>query len=356
MLTLMSYEFAQKYDMIEKTDEEANTVKQAPQKIKLLLLWQLLQQESDEEHPIRTRELLHYLGQRGINCDRRTLAQDVADLNSWGFEVMSVLCGHEKGYYVSDRRFSVPELRILMDAVQASDFITEKKTEDLTDKIAAMGGSHRATLLKRNVTRYNDHKRSNESVYYIIDTIEEALSQEHKVSFYYFTLDENRQKHYHREKIRYVVEPVGLVLARDRYYLTAISPFREGLSVYRIDRMEDVRMEPEASSPQARMLRSIVADYVGQSFKMFSGENRWVTLQFSRELIATIFDRFGEKTQIDRISEEECTATVPVQTSPTFWGWLFQFGDKMRIIDPPDAVADAIRFVAKLPYPKEGQA
>ena len=328
-------------------------MKSSQQKIKLLLLWQLLQQESDEQHPIRTHELLDYLRERGISCDRRTLAKDIADLNHWGFEVMAVLCGHEKGYYVADRRFSVPELRILMDAVQASDFVTERKTVELTDKIAAMGGSYRAALLKRNITRYNEHKRSNESVYYIIDTIEEALSEEQKISFYYFTLDENRKKIYHREKSRYVVEPVGLVLARDRYYLTAISPHREGLSVYRIDRMETVRRIEEFISETARECRGTVADYVGQSFKMFSGENQWVTLRFHQELIGTIFDRFGEKTRISRISEEECTATVPVQTSPTFWGWLFQFGNRMQIIGPPAAVAEAIEFIRNLPYPKE---
>lgn len=327
--------------------------KQAPQKIKLLLLWQLLQQESDEQNPIRTREILRYLTEKGIACDRRTLTQDIAALNSWGFEVMSVLCGHEKGYYVEDRHFSVPELRILMDAVQASDFVTAKKTEALTDKIAAMGGSHRAALLKHNITRYNSNKRSNESVYYIIDTIEDALSQDRMISFYYFTLDENRQKLYHRDKSRYIVEPVGLVLARDRYYLTAVSPHREGLSVYRIDRMEDVCTREQHNSAHARELRGSVADYVGQSFKMFAGETRRVTLRFSQELIGTVFDRFGEKTIISRLSEELCSATVSVQTSPTFWGWLFQFGDKMEIIAPPDAVAEVRAFIAQLPYLKE---
>ena len=327
--------------------------KSASQKMKLLLLWQRLQQDSDEEHPIRTHALLQYLSDKNISCDRRTLAQDIADLNEWGFEIMCVLCGHEKGYYVADRHFTVPELRIMMDAVQASDFITEKKTEALTDKIAFMGGSHRAELLKRNLVRYNRHKNSNERVNYTVDAIEAALSEERRVSFLYFSLNENRERIYHREKSRYVVEPVSMVLLRDKYYLTAVSPHREGLSAYRIDRMEDVQQETEKNSATAIMLRSHVADYVGRAFKMFAGETQTITLQFYEELIGAVFDRFGEKTKIERISQKECMATVVVQMSPTFWGWLFQFEDKMRIIAPSQAIAEARRFIEKLPYAKE---
>lgn len=327
--------------------------KGAQQKIKLLLLWQLLQQESDETHPLRTGEILQYLTSKNISCDRRTLAKDIAHLNEWGFEVMRLQCGHGKGYYVEDRGFSLPELRVLMDAVQASDFITEKKTEDLTHKIASLGGNHRAELLKRNFIPYNRHKHSNETVYYSVDTIEKAISEGCKISFRYFSLNEKRERIYHREKSRYEVEPVSLVLMRDKYYLTAVSPHREGLSVYRVDRMEDVQQEAEKISLGTTDLRTSVPDFVGKAFKMFAGESQNITLEFHEDLIGAIFDRFGEKTRILRIAPQTCRTTVMVQTSPTFWGWLFQFGDKMVVTAPQKVVEEAKQYISNLPYFKE---
>ncbi len=325
------------------------------QKIKLLLLWQLLHQMSDEQHPLRTHEILAFLSERGISCDRRTLAQDIACLNEWGFEVMSLLCGHEKGYYVADRHFSVPELRILMDAVQASDFITQKKSEALSDKVASLGGSHRAELLKRNLIPYNRRKHTNETVYYSIDTIETALSNGHKISFFYFSLNEKHERIYHREHLRYIVEPVSLVLMHDKYYLTALAPHRDGLSVYRIDRMESVQEEAENISRKAVELRGHVSDYVGNAFKMFSGEARRITLEFHEDLIGAVFDRFGEHTYVERIAPQTCRAHVPVQISPPFWGWLLQFGEKMVVTEPPSVVNQVKEFIANFPYFKEEQ-
>ena len=139
------------------------------QKIKLLKLYELLKQETDENHAMTTAQICQRLGDLGISCDRRTLSKDIALLNEYGYEIMDEMQGHEKGYYVIDRAFSVPELKVMMDAVHAANFITEKKSEELIDRIAALGGSHKAELLKRNQTCFNTHRHSNEAIYYNID-------------------------------------------------------------------------------------------------------------------------------------------------------------------------------------------
>ena len=189
------------------------------QKYKLLKLLELLRQETDEQHPLSTSQICSKLGEMGISCERRTLTKDIAVLNELGYEVMWNWVGKEKGYYIEDRSFSVPELKILIDAVQAASFVTEKKTAELIDKIAALGGSHKADILKSNMVCFNTRKHSNESIYYNVGFLEDAIQQQKKVIFYYYDLNENGEKVYRREHHHYVVEPIALVFNDDNYYL-----------------------------------------------------------------------------------------------------------------------------------------
>lgn len=194
-----------------------------PQKVKLLKLMELLRENSDGEHPLKTNELCAMLGKIGISCDRRTLSRDIAVLNDCGYEILSTMQGHDKAYYIADRSFSLAELKILIDAVQAASFISESKTKNLIDKIAALGNNHRAELLRGSMVCFNSRKHSNEQIYYSVESLEEALRKHKKVSFVYFDLNENREKVYRREKSRYIVDPVALVYNEDNYYLMCFS-------------------------------------------------------------------------------------------------------------------------------------
>lgn len=310
------------------------------QKMKLLFLMEMLHQDSDEQHPLTTRAICTRLGEKGISCDRRTLAKDVQVLNEQGYEVMSRMCGHEKGYYVDDRSFSVPELKILIDAVQAASFITPEKSARMIEKIAALGGSHCAEILQGNMVCFNTRKHSNEAIYYNVDALETALQRKSRASFCYFDLDENRQRVYRKEKQRYVVDPVALVFMEDNYYLMCYTPKYRAITNYRVDRMDAVEVEEEAVCPEAIVPRENVAAYTEQMFKMFGGEKRRVTLQFDRVLIGSVYDKFGEEVRMRKTDEHTCQAEMTVQLSPTFWGWMFQFGDKMRLLEPRDAVEE----------------
>ena len=303
-------------------------------KIKLLKLLEMLRQSTDEQHPMSTSSIIASLAEMEITCDRRTLSQDIATLNDLGYEIMTTTLGHEKAYYVEDRNFSIPELKILIDAVHASSFITEKKSEELINKIASLAGSHRAEVLKRNMVCFNTRKHSNERIFYNVNDLEDAILRQKKVLFRYFDLNEKGERVYRRDGHRYVVEPVALVFNEDNYYLTCYSARHDNTSNYRIDRMDSVEVIEEDCCEKAIALRDQVATYTEQAFKMFGGQLEDVVLEFDRSLIGVVYDRFGEKTKMMTISDTKCIASVKVQISPTFWGWLFQFAGNMNLISP----------------------
>lgn len=247
---------------------------------------------------------------------------------------METLVGHEKAYYVCDRSFSVPELKILIDAVQAASFVTDKKAAELIEKIAVLGGSHKAAILKSNIVKFNTRKHTNETIYYTVGFIEDAIQRNKKIIFRYFDLDENGQKVYRREGHHYVVEPVALVFNEDNYYLIVFSEKHDGTANYRVDRIDGVEIIDEPISDKARCLRRKVARYTEEAFKMFNGPQENVTLRFANKLIGPVLDKFGEGTKMTRVDDHTVEATVQVRIAPTFWGWLFQFGKEMVIEEP----------------------
>lgn len=309
-------------------------------KVKLLKLLELLRQHTDEQHPMTTSAICAAMDGLGIPCDRRIVKQDVDNLNELGYEVMVTMVGHEKAYFVEDRSFSVPELKILIDAVHASSFITEKKSAELIEKLAALAGEHRAEVLKRNMVCFNTRKHSNEKILYTIDTLEEAILAQKKVIFLYFDLDENGQRVYRRGGHHYVVEPVALVFNEDNYYLTCYSSRHDSTSNYRVDRMDGVQVIAENCCEKAVSLRDEVAAYTEQAFKMFGGRQEDVVLEFDRSLIGVVYDKFGEGVKMIPAGNNTCIATVKVRISPVFWGWLFQLAGQMKLISPANLMEE----------------
>lgn len=304
------------------------------QKIKLLKIMEILRHETDEDHPLKTSAICRRLVEMNITCDPRTLHKDMKLLNEYGYEIMSLLIQHELAYYIEDRSFSVPELKILIDAVQAASFITENKTAELIDKIAALGGGNRAEVLKKNIVLFNTRKHRNESILYNVDALEEAIGDNKKVIFRYFDIDETGQRAFRREGHHYVVEPVAMVFSEDNYYLFTYSSRHKNTANYRVDRMVNIEIIEENISDEAQKLRSEVAGYTGSVFRMYSGQTTDVTLQFDKKLIGSVYDKFGETLSVRKIDENTRAATVAAQISPTFWGWLFQFEGKMTIMFP----------------------
>lgn len=304
-----------------------------PQKVKLLFLLEILRQESDEQTPIKTNELCQKLFDRGIPCDRRTLSTDIQILNSFGFEVMRTKIGKSFAYYIDDRSFSVPELKILIDAIQAANFISEAKTEDFIVKLSSLGGTYKSKILRSNIVYFNTRKHTNESIYYTVQYLEEALLKGKAISFRYYKLNEKAEKIYRKQE-RYYADPVGLVYIDDNYYLVTYNSKYDDITNYRIDRMEYVEIENDDICDAAKNYRNRIGKYTNEIFHMFGGELHKIELSFSENLISVIQDKFGENIHITPKTENLFSTQVDIQISPTFFGWLFQFAGEMQISSP----------------------
>ena len=311
-----------------------------PQKIKLLKLYEILRQHTDEDRPLSTNQLCSMLEAEGITCDRRTLAEDIDILNANGFEVLRRRTRYAMLFYIVDRRFDMAEVKILIDAIQAASFITPQKTLELTDKVASLAGSHKATVLKKNLVTFNTRKHTNEAIYYTVDALENALQQKCRASFRYFDLNEHNERVFRKDGERYLVNPVGLVYHEDNYYLVTYHEVHEATVNYRVDRMADVLLEDEPVAEQAITLSSELGVYTERIFKMFNGPQASVELQFERKLIDAIHDKFGECVEIIVCKRGLCIATVQVLLSPVFFGWCFQFGKSMKILSPDFVAAE----------------
>lgn len=314
--------------------------KSKDQKIKLLRLMELLRQKTDDMNPLTGEEICSYLADYGISCDIKTLGRDIKFLNEQGFEILSCPVGRKKGYFILDRNFSVPELKILIDAVQAASFITPKKTDELIEKIAALGGRFQESLLRESIIYFNTKKHSNESIYYNVDTLEEAIRLRKKASFFYFDLNEKGEKVYRKNKWRYTVSPLALIFSDDNYYLMTYHDKIDIIVSYRVDRMEQVDMEAEQIKNAAYQKTKSITEYKQQMFQMFGGEKKCVELEFDQSLIGAVFDRFGEGVQMKRMDDTTLIARVNVQISPTFFGWVFQFAGKMKILSPESVLKE----------------
>ena len=303
-------------------------------KIKLLRIWEILKQDSDENNPLTTNQIIEKLSESGIICDRRTLYQDISTLNSYGYEVICKKGQHSNGYYVIDRSFDVPELRILIDAVQAASFISPKKTAELTDKIAALGGSYRADILKKNIVEFNTTKHNNEHIYYSVNAIEDAIHAGKKISFQYFDLNESHERVFRKNGEKYLVNPVAMVFSNDNYYLICYHDNHDGITTYRIDRMLNVSISEQEINKAAQPKGLNIAKHRKQSFYMFGGITETVKFEADKDLLDVIYDKFGEDTQIRSIGNGKISFTADVQISPVFFGWCCSFGERLQLISP----------------------
>lgn len=308
------------------------------QKIKLLKIWEILNRKTDEHHPISTQDLIKELAQLGITCERRTVYADIDSMQSFGYEIRNKRKGHDMVYWVEKRQFDLPEIKIIMDAIQSSKFIPQKETEELINKLADLGGSARTELMKRNAIHFNTVKHSNGAIYEIVDSLEHAIENKKKVSFNYFLLNENGRREYKYNNKLYIEEPLGMICDDGNYYLICYhneKEYENNVKTFRIDRIDNVSvLDKSISNDGIKVLKKTV-NYPKQAFKMYGGQLCKVTLCFNKELLGVIFDKFGEDTPIRQVKDKLIT-TVQVQISPTFWGWLMQFPESMRIVSPEE--------------------
>lgn len=310
------------------------------QKLKPLYLMDYLLRYADEDHPVTMKQMVDHLLAQGIPAERKGIYGDLEALRAYGLDILTAGAGKNTAYFIGERTFELPELKLLVDSVQASRFITRKKSGELINKLEALTSVGEARQLQRQVYVLNRVKTMNESIYYNVDGIHAAIADGKQIRFRYFDYDVRKEKVYRRGGGTYQVSPFALTWAEENYYLVAYSAETRQLRHYRVDRMSDLRETEEPVEGSETFRAGEIARYTTRVFGMFRGEEKELRLRFHRHLAGAVLDRFGQDVILVPDGEEHFTFTVLVAVSPQFYGWLCGFGGEAAIVSPPDAAED----------------
>ena len=313
----------------------------AGQKQKLLVLAKALLERTDEDHPMTTQALIAELAARGISAERKSIFDDMEALRQAGLDVQNRK-GKRSGWFVGARAFQLPELKLLVDAVQSCKFITKRKSDELIRKLEGLTSIHQARQLQRQVYVERRVKTMNESVYYSIDKLHAALAAGKAVTFRYFDYDVKKEKVFRRDGRRYVVFPHGLIWNSENYYLVGWDGAKKEVRHYRVDKMAELAvtcLKLEEGEDLDRASFDMAA-YAAKHFGMFSGREGRVRLRCANAMVGVMLDRFGQDVMLVPDGPGHFTLTVEAVVSPQFFGWLFGLGEGVALTAPDWAVAE----------------
>ena len=313
------------------------------QKQKLLYLRRIMLEKTDENHGLTSSEILAELAAYGIQAERKSLYDDLQVLEKFGMDICKTKSSTVK-YYVGSRDFELPELKLLVDAIQSSKFITEKKSFSLIHKLEGLASVYEGKELQRQVVISNRAKTMNERIYYLVDNIQNAIATDRKISFRYYRgeLDySGMEKIVKREKVKvggYVASPWSLCWDDENYYLIAYDSSSNSIKHYRVDKMDKIRLLDEPRDGGKTFEKFDLAGYSKGVFSMFGGTKTNVRLSVDNDCVGVIADRFGKDIYVTKESDSTFSVSVDVMTSKQFYAWVFGLGGKVRIISPQNVV------------------
>lgn len=296
----------------------------------LLLLRQYLYQQTDEQHPVSVTDILAFWQQHGIQAGRKSVYTDIELLQNAGMDIVCVKSTQNR-YFVGERLFELPELKLLVDAVESSRFITEKKSTALIKKLGHLTSTAQAEQLDRRIYMGGTPKPENESIYYNVDTIHNAVQKKQQITFQYFEYTPKKEKILKHDGYKYRFSPYAMIWNRDCYYAVGWSEKHGKIAQFRVDRMTAV--EP-LEQTAVQTLDFDPAEYVRKVFGMYPDNLCTVELLCDNEVMRNVIDRFGENVQTETVDEQHFRATVEVAPSPPFFSWVFTFSGKIRIVSP----------------------
>ena len=308
------------------------------QKFKLYRLAQIMQEQTDDEHYITMPEIMKSLAQYEVTADRKSIYADLRDLSVLGVDVEGEPVGNRYHYHVVNRAFELPELKLLVDAIQSSKFITEKKSNALIKKLETLVSKYDAQKLQRQVYVSGRIKTMNESIYYTVDAIHNAISENKKIKFQYYQWNVKKEMELRHNGAWYHISPWGLSWDNENYYLVGYDSAAEKIKHYRVDKMLHIKLSNESREGKEHFKKLDMADYAKKSFGMFGGKEKTVKLLVDNCLAGVIIDRFGKDIMLIPADENHFTVNVDVHVSKQFLGWVFSLGEQVKILSPEDVV------------------
>ena len=300
------------------------------QKRKILFIWKALHDSTDSEHGLSTAQLLNLLEENGIYAERKSIYDDIDELREFGLDIEL----KQGTYRLMSRDFKLPELKLLVDTVQASKFITERKSRELIKKLEHLASRHEAQKLNRQVTISNRIKTENESIYYVVDCIHEAINTNRKITFYYLDWTPKKEKKPRHNGKQYLVSPWAVTLSEEKYYLIAFDEDTKTVRHYRVDKISRAQCTEYKRSGEELFKDFDIAVYTNRNFGMYKGNETTVELRCNNDLAGVIIDRFGEDVPFTHLTDTTFNAHVRVFASPTFYGWLANFPTGITVVSP----------------------
>lgn len=329
----------------KRFEMEISMAKSEKQKMKLLYIMQLLFERTDEEHAVTTREIIDYLAGKDIAAERKSVYADIETLIDYGMDIIKIK-ERPGGYYLVGRQFELAELKLLVDAVQSSKFITSKKSRELIEKLESLCSRAQAKQLHRQVVVTNRNKAVNENIYYNVDMIYNAIAENVKIRFQYFEWSVDKKMKLRREGAYYVVSPWLLTWDDENYYLIAYDDRSRMIRHYRVDKMLHIDLIDEIREGKEQFGNFDIAGYSQKTFGMFAGEEETVTLRCDSALTGVMIDRFGKDVAMRQLDEQHIQARVNVAVSRQFFGWLTGLGAAVRIESPKQVAEEYQKYLS----------
>ena len=311
-------------------------MKTEQKKSRLLRVKAFLEKHSDEEHPVTVADIISHLKNEGIQASRKSVVLDIEQLIADGIDVVSN-DGRPKVYFIGDRQFEIPELKLLVDVVQASRFIPTAKTNTLIQKLTEFASYYQAGDLRRSLYTDKLPRSVSEKAYITVDLLNKAINSDRKITFKYYEWGPDKKKIYKHRRQDYIFSPYGLVWNNDRYYTVGWCDIHNNITTFRIDRIATPKLTDEAAVPAPKDFD--LAYYSSAVFQMYDGPLRKVTLRCKNDMMRHVIDRFGEEIETEIVDDDHFIAHVDIPASPTFFAWIFTFRGGIKIDEPDDILS-----------------
>ena len=309
------------------------------QKFKFTYLMKIMLEKTDDEHSLTMPQIMEELEKYDVTAERKSIYTDFQDMTEkFGVEIIKEQIGRETYYHVGAREFELAEVKLLIDAIQSSKFITQTKSRELITKIKSFVSEHQAKQLQRQVYINDRVKTMNVSVYYNVDDIHTAINQNKKIRFKYFKWDINTKLVPRHNGDWFIVSPWALTWDDENYYMVAFDDLDSKIKHYRVDKMMHISIEEEKRSGRDVFRNFDMAEYSKATFGMYQGQKAKVKIQFANYMCGVFIDRFGKDISFRPIDDEHSELHVDVNVSPQFFGWIFSLGKDVKVIGPSEVV------------------